>query len=167
MKHILYPKFPYFTRSDFSIPQLVTLYRERMQLLKLISTGGLIFIVSATTMIAAGGFLSALLPSLAHQVVMNMTNGVELHNVFYSIIYLSLALFCLQTLEIVRSYTGRIAAKRIDGAIRAQVRSTILSINSIEKLEKDEFRSMVEKASDQGLTWRVRSAGTAAIGQSN
>ncbi|UEM39845.1 ABC transporter ATP-binding protein [Pectobacterium aquaticum] len=165
MKQLSYPRFPYFSLSDFSIHQLTVFFRERMQLLKLFASGGTLFILAAAAMIAAGGIISVLLPGFAHQVVADMTSNSESKPVFYSVLYLSLALFSLQALEIVRSYIGKIAAKRIDGTIRMQVRNIILSVRGMEQLEQAEFQQMVEKASDQGLTWRIRSAGTAAIGQ--
>ena len=65
--------------------------------------------------------------------------------------------------------TGRacevVAARRIDGAIRAQVRSIALAPTGIVHLEDPEFRADVERACDLGLGWRTRSPGNAAVGQ--
>jgi ATP-binding cassette subfamily B protein len=58
-----------------------------------------------------------------------------------------------------------VAARRIDGAIRAQVRAIAMAPTGIAHLEDPEFREDVERACDLGLGWRTRSPGNAAIGQ--
>ena len=58
-----------------------------------------------------------------------------------------------------------VAARRIDGAIRARVRAIALAPIGIAHLEEPEFREDVERACDLGLGWRTRSPGNAAIGQ--
>jgi len=58
-----------------------------------------------------------------------------------------------------------VAARRIDGAIRAQVRAIALAPTGIAHLEEPAFREDVERACDLGLGWRTRSPGNAAIGQ--
>ena len=69
----------------------------------------------------------------------------------------------------IAALTGRacevVAARRIDGAIRAQVRAIALAPTGIAHLEDPEFREHVERACDLGLGWRPRSPGNAAIGQ--
>lgn len=65
--------------------------------------------------------------------------------------------------------TGRacevVAARRIDGVIRARVRAIALAPTGIAHLEDPVFRDDVERACDLGLGWRTRSPGNAAVGQ--
>jgi ATP-binding cassette subfamily B protein len=65
--------------------------------------------------------------------------------------------------------TGRacevVAARRIDGEIRARVRAIALAPTGIAHLEDPAFRADVERACDLGLGWRTRSPGNAAAGQ--
>ena len=58
-----------------------------------------------------------------------------------------------------------LAARRVDGAIRARVRAIALAPTGIAHLEDPEFREDVERACDLGLGWRTRSPGNAAVGQ--
>lgn len=58
-----------------------------------------------------------------------------------------------------------VAARRVDGAIRAQVRAIALAPVGIAHLEDPAFREDVERACDLGLGWRTRSPGNAAVGQ--
>lgn len=58
-----------------------------------------------------------------------------------------------------------LAARRVDGAIRLQVRAIALAPTGIEHLEDPRFREDVERACDLGLGWRTRSPGNAAVGQ--
>jgi ATP-binding cassette subfamily B protein len=58
-----------------------------------------------------------------------------------------------------------VAARRVDGAIRARVRAIALAPTGIAHLEDTAFREDVERACDLGLGWRSRSPGNAAIGQ--
>ena len=58
-----------------------------------------------------------------------------------------------------------VAARRVDGAIRAQVRAIAMAPTGIAHLEDPRFREDVERACDLGLGWRARSPGTAAVGQ--
>jgi ATP-binding cassette subfamily B protein len=58
-----------------------------------------------------------------------------------------------------------VVARRVDGAIRAQVRAIAMAPTGIAHLEDPAFREDVERACDLGLGWRTRSPGNAAIGQ--
>ena len=58
-----------------------------------------------------------------------------------------------------------LAARRVDGAIRMQVRAIALAPTGIAHLEDPWFREDVERACDLGLGWRTRSPGNAAVGQ--
>ncbi|MBR7830639.1 ABC transporter ATP-binding protein [Actinospica sp. MGRD01-02] len=58
-----------------------------------------------------------------------------------------------------------VAARRIDGVIRARVRAIALAPTGIAHLEDPGFRDDVERACDLGLGWRTRSPGNAAVGE--
>lgn len=165
MKNISYPVFPYFTRSDLSIGVVFESFRERIQLLQLTKFAGLTFVLVSVIFLCINAIVSIMMPQCVHQVVTDITDKKDLNVIIQSVILLSGALFLLQLIEKVRSYAGKIAAKRIDGKVREQVRNLILSSRGIERIEQEEFKRTVMQASDQGLTWRVRSAGTAAVGQ--
>ncbi|BCW08025.1 ABC transporter ATP-binding protein [Arthrobacter sp. NtRootA1] len=74
-------------------------------------------------------------------------------------------LLARQTAEIVSKSMKVSVIKGIDGAVRSRVRELSLRRTEIGHLEDPAYRDLLEKAGDQGLTWRLRSPGTAATGQ--
>ncbi|MEU8729350.1 ATP-binding cassette domain-containing protein [Streptomyces tendae] len=59
---------------------------------------------------------------------------------------------------------GTTAARQIDGEVRLRIREMALAPDGVHHLAGG-FRADAIRAGDLGITWRVRSAGTAATGQ--
>ncbi|MFE7497571.1 ABC transporter ATP-binding protein [Streptomyces albidoflavus] len=70
-----------------------------------------------------------------------------------------------QLAESLSSYYSTMVARRIDGVVRRKIREIALRPSGVSHLEEERFQSYATRASDQGFTFRVRSAGTAVVGQ--
>ncbi|MEU8181080.1 ABC transporter ATP-binding protein [Micromonospora sp. NPDC049044] len=75
-------------------------------------------------------------------------------------------LFLDQTGWLLRTALGTLVARRIDGSLRATVRSLAASAPGLGELESAEFQDRAERVIDGGVSMsRRRSAGAAAVGQ--
>lgn len=114
-----FPRFPYFSFSSFKLGALRKTLKDQLQLLLLMRYGGNFLIAIVIMLVVASGLISLFLPSFAYQLVIDVTSDVELNEVLMSVLYFAGGLFALQAAEIIRLNLGQIAAKRIDGVIRA------------------------------------------------
>ncbi|GAA3626529.1 ABC transporter ATP-binding protein [Nonomuraea rosea] len=138
------------------------LVAERSRLYALLPQAGparlaLILLLLGVSLAAAP--LTAL---FASDVVDNLTAGTP---VTAAAIAFATAMLARQATEVGARVVMGSAAKQIDGDVRAQVRELTLRPGGIAHLEDPAFHDLVAKASDQGASWRTRSAGTAAVGQ--
>ncbi|CAM5597830.1 multidrug ABC transporter permease [Streptomyces purpurascens] len=75
------------------------------------------------------------------------------------------AMLLRQAAEIAGLAFRQSMAKTIDGAARSRMRRIALRPAGISHLEDPEFQDVASRAADQGIAWRERSVGMAAVGQ--
>ncbi|MER5214796.1 ABC transporter ATP-binding protein [Streptomyces sp. NPDC002838] len=95
----------------------------------------------------------------------SMVAGDELAALVWPAAGFAAAMLVRQAGEIFSVAIRAVASKRIDGHVRSEVRRIALRGETIRHLEDPGFHDVATRAGDQGLTWRVRSPGTAAVGQ--
>ncbi|WP_432956441.1 ABC transporter ATP-binding protein [Micromonospora haikouensis] len=77
----------------------------------------------------------------------------------------ALLMFVRQFAEIAGSTLRASIARQVDGAVRAELRRIASRPPGIAHLEDPAFQDVALRAADQGVAWRDRSAGLAAVGQ--
>ena len=138
---------------------------ERRRLLALLAHAGrwtVAGLLAAATAQVAGAIGTAL--SIGW-LVASATTAHRLAAVFPALFVTLGVVLGVQVAMLVGRACEVVAARRVDGAIRAQVRAIALAPIGIGHLEDPEFREDVERACDLGLGWRTRSPGNAAVGQ--
>ncbi|QFY09410.1 ATP-binding cassette domain-containing protein [Nonomuraea phyllanthi] len=117
----------------------------------------------AVAVIVSAGPLTAV---FAHHVVGTISSTeFAFTEVVWPVVGFAAAMLARQAAEIVTSALKASASRRIDGVVRSRVRRIALRPDRITHLEDPEFHDVAVRAGDQGLTWRVRSPGAAAVGQ--
>ena len=138
---------------------------ERRRLLALLRRSG----PGPLTALLAGGVLGVAMSTLnAYAVGWLVSTALGTHRLSAVVAPVAavVALVALGQLSSTASeVAGAVAARRVDGAIRRQVREIALAPDGIGHLDDTEFRDDIERACDLGLGWRNRSPGNAAIGQ--
>jgi ATP-binding cassette subfamily B protein len=160
--HVGDPRFGWGALRPAGMRALIT---ERRRLLALLAYAGrwpVAGILAAATAQVAGATGAALTTGW---LVASATTAHRLTAVLPALITAMGVLVVVQVAMLVGSACEVVAARRVDGAIRAQVRAIALAPAGIAHLEDPRFREDVERACDLGLGWRTRSPGNAAVGQ--
>ena len=142
-----------------------TLIVERRRLLALLSPAGRWTVagILAAAVVQVAGTIGAALT--IGWLVASATTAHRLADVLPALFAAVGVVLGVQIAMLVGRACEMVAARRVDGAIRARVRAIALAPSGIAHLEDPRFREDVERACDLGLGWRTRSPGNAAVGQ--
>jgi ATP-binding cassette subfamily B protein len=157
---------PRLTSGGLRLLSLIGLFRERWQLVRLLSSEGgrwgLTGLMLSLTVVAVSAPVQALMTGwMVREVAADRSPGILLT----PLVLLVCTLFLRQLGESTGDFFNTTVATRIDGSTRRRVRRIALGPVGITHLENQEFHNDVLRACDLGEVWRIRSAGTAATGQ--
>ncbi|GHA25821.1 ABC transporter ATP-binding protein [Streptomyces purpurascens] len=155
--------YPAFSLRDLGWTRLGGLYEERRELLGMLRFGSrrlLAAIVLTTLVEIATAPLTAL---CAQRFVHVLTE--ETGDYLWPAAGFAAAMLLRQAAEIAGLAFRQSMAKTIDGAARSRMRRIALRPAGISHLEDPEFQDVASRAADQGIAWRERSVGMAAVGQ--
>jgi ATP-binding cassette, subfamily B, bacterial len=156
---------PRFGWGALSPAGMRALTLERRRLLALLAHGGgwpVAGILAAAAAQVAGAAAAAL---TIGWLVQSATTAHRLADVLPAALAATGVVLGVQIAVIVGRACEVVAARRVDGRIREDVRAIALAPAGIAHLEDPQFREDVERACDLGIGWRTRSPGNAAVGQ--
>ncbi len=159
------PVDPRFALGAFRPSVLREMAAERVKLLRLLRHAGVGTVVTLTGAQAVGVATTALGAVSTGWLVMAVTQGHRFAEVLWPLLSVVGVILVDRVARVVLVLPSAVAARRVDGAVRAMVRRIALAPEEIGHLDDAEFRDDVERACDLGIGWRTRSPGNAAVGQ--
>ncbi|CAM3454997.1 ABC transporter ATP-binding protein [Occultella aeris] len=143
------------------------LVAERLRLLRVLRMGG-----GATALLIATLAISSLAPAALALATGQLVAGAEVSlaggsasAAFPGLIALAVTLLVSQLAQASREGLSTEVRLRVDGWVRGEVRAAVAARVSLVDLADPDFQNDVNRASDLGQNWRVRSVGAAAVGQ--
>ncbi|RKN44903.1 ABC transporter ATP-binding protein [Streptomyces hoynatensis] len=155
--------YPAFSPRDLGWARLRASAAERRQFLALLGYGSrrlLTAVLLATLLEIAAAPLTAVFAQALVDVLVSGEGGFVLPAAGFAAV-----LLLRQAAEITGRACKLSLAQQIDGSARSRMRRVALRPAGISHLEDPEFQDVASRAADQGIAWRERSPGLAAVGQ--
>ncbi|MGW4799195.1 ABC transporter ATP-binding protein [Nonomuraea sp. NPDC004297] len=159
------PAYPRFSWRDLRWARIRDVFDERRRLLALLRFGHPRTLAGLCVTVVATVAAAPLTAIFAHHVVAAMSAPPDGMALVWPVAGFAATMLVRQVAEIIARALKASASQRIDGVVRSRVRRIALSPDRIAHLEDPEFHDVAVRAGDQGNTWRVRSPGSAAVGQ--
>lgn len=140
--------------------------RERLRLFQLLALAPkwmTLLLAAGLALEIAGPALLALATGVLVRAV--TVDAGDMRQISLVSIGFGVVLLAQQTGRLISSAVGKVLAREIDRQLRRRIRELALEPDQIDHLESTEYQDELHRASDQGVSWRVRSPGTAAVGQ--